>query len=83
MDDETTQPETGDRTELRVRAHTGAVMFGDYAVGQIDDDTLTLNLGWCRLAGLNVRVETDPLRDRQRSGLVLDRRADGTATVDA
>lgn len=44
-------------------------------VGVFEDSTVILNLGWCRLAGLSVRIEDDPKVDRHRDGLILDRPA--------
>jgi hypothetical protein len=37
------------------------------------EPTITLNLGWCKMAGVHVRVLGDPVVDRKRGGIVLDR----------
>lgn len=49
------------------------IMFGGIPVGQFDDGALSVNLGWCRLAGLSVRVEDDPQHDNHRGGVALSR----------
>lgn len=63
----------------------GTIVFDGIAIGGLDlvveDDgvpdkqhpRVTLNLGWCRAAGVRVRVEGDPRVDHQRNGLVLER----------
>lgn len=35
--------------------------------------TISLQLGWCKEAGVHVRVLGDPAVDRQRDGKVLER----------
>ena len=37
------------------------------------EPTIVLNLGWCSMAGVHVRVLGDPSVDRKRDGVVLDR----------
>jgi len=49
------------------------ILHDGLPVGSYDDGTLTVNLGWCRLAGLSVRVEDDPQVDRHRDGVALER----------
>ena len=58
------------------------LLHGILPVGQVEGDMLVLNLGWCRMAGLSVRVEGDPQRDRQRGGIVLDRQVRDGVVVD-
>jgi len=43
----------------------GAVTYGNHIVGEFDGVTLTLNAGWCRLAGLGVKIDGDST-DRRR-----------------
>lgn len=54
-----------------------ALMFNGFPVGTVETVKVTLNLGWCRLAGLHVRVEADPQYDgvalRNHQGVLLDR----------
>lgn len=58
--------------ELDIR-DDDAVMFDGFPVGVLDAGVLTLNLGWCRLAGLSLRVEDDPSIDHHRDGVALER----------
>lgn len=53
----------------------GTISVGGYVLGDWDGETITLNLGWLRAAGVGLRVEADPRVDRKRNGLVLDRPA--------
>lgn len=43
----------------------GAVLFKNRIIGEFDGSTLTLNAGWCRIAGLGIKVEGDST-DRRR-----------------
>jgi hypothetical protein len=54
-----------------------ALVYDGFIVGQVRDGTLSVNLGWARLAGLKVRIEADPTVDRHRNGVVLERPAAG------
>jgi hypothetical protein len=47
---------------------TNAVVYDQRIIGEIDLETmtLTLNAGWCRLAGLGLVVQGDPASDRKR-----------------
>jgi hypothetical protein len=49
-----------------------AILFGNRIVGEFDGQTLTLNAGWCRLAGLGLKVDGDS-SDRRR--VVFERRS--------
>ena len=55
----------------------GTVIYDGIAIGGLDlvgtAPRLTVNLGWCRLAGLSVTVQGDPDVDRKRGGVVLSR----------
>jgi hypothetical protein len=61
-------PETN-HTNLVVDA--GTVLFGNRIVGEFDGQTLSLNAGWCRLAGLGLKIDGDST-DRRR--VVFERR---------
>lgn len=61
------------QSPLAVDPFDGVLNYGRFAVGTFADGMLTLNLGWCRLAGLGLIVEGDPTVDRQRHGVVLRR----------
>jgi hypothetical protein len=52
------------------------IVFGNRIVGEFDEKTgtLVLNLAWCRLAGLGVRIDGDST-DRRR--VILDRSLNG------
>jgi len=69
---------SGDRPEtpepLVIRG--GRLVTGEgFIVGSIEDRTITLNLGWCREAGIGVKCAADPAVERPMSGYVLDRPA--------
>lgn len=57
----------------------GTLLHGHMAVGRIEGGLLTVNLGWCRMAGLSVRVEDDPMVERHRNGAVVERLLDAGA----
>lgn len=59
----------GNHTNLTIDGDT--VLFGNRIVGEFDGKTLSLNAGWCRLAGLGVKIDGDT-SDRRR--VVFDRR---------
>jgi hypothetical protein len=79
MSDEAHDPISPAPAELSIRG--GRLSYDGVAVGSVSDGAITLNLGWCREAGLAVRAIGDPenATDRksfhQRAGLVLDRPA--------
>lgn len=64
---------------------TGKVMFDGMCVGLVKSDeysladgykvepVIVLDLGWCAMAGVHVRVLDDPAVDHHRDGKVLDR----------
>lgn len=52
---------------------TGALCFDGMVVGRLGAEHVTLNLGWCKAAGLGVTVQGDPEVDRKRGGIVLQR----------
>lgn len=56
----------------RIVAREGSV---GTIIGEVRDSTVTLNLGWCRAAGISVRCLDDPEVDSHRGGLTLDRPA--------
>lgn len=81
-DEGPTEGETGVRGDavpgLVTILPTGGLMINGAIVGatQYDEDgapLLTLNLGWLRLAGVRIRIEDDPIRDRHRGGVALER----------
>lgn len=37
------------------------------------EPVITLNLGWMSMAGVHIRVLADPVVDRKRDGVLLDR----------
>lgn len=62
----------------------GSITHDGIAVGSIDitpagpdgkheQDTLTIDLGWTKAAGLRVVVRDDPAIDHHRRGIFLDR----------
>lgn len=66
----------------------GTVIYDGIAIGGLDlTDTdvggkgcdecefprLTLDLGWCKAAGLRVLIKADPAVDRKRGGIFLER----------
>lgn len=80
------QPDTGDRAEPP-RFHldginSGAIRFGSMVVGQFSalDGSIVLDLGWCRMAGVNVRCLDDRTRpekpDNHRGGIAFERTSD-------
>lgn len=44
----------------------GVLMFKNRIVGEFDGVTLTVNAGWARLAGLNIKIDGD-VTDRRRT----------------
>lgn len=74
-DTDTTPSEVAERAEQLDLAAGGIIMHNGLPVGTYADCTITLNLGWCRLAGLGVIIEDDPAVDRHRTGRALDRPA--------
>ena len=60
-------------TALPYLKDNGVVFFGDMPVGRFDGDTLVLNLGWMALAGMHVKVHSDPEVDRTRGGVEFER----------
>lgn len=58
---------------LEIDETTGAVSYNGRFVGEYNGFTLTLNAGWCRLAGLGFKIEGDT-SDRRK---VLIDRSDG------
>lgn len=51
----------------------GAVLVNGRPVGELNGNLLELNLGWCRMAGLSLKVHDDPQIDRHRGGVALER----------
>lgn len=51
----------------------GILFYGSMPVGRFDGDTLVLNLGWMSLAGMHVKVHSDPEVDRTRGGVEFQR----------
>lgn len=63
-------------------AENGNIVYAGLVIGgldfvQVDHDAdgprVTLDLGWCRAAGVRVRVLPDYSVERPRSGVVLER----------
>lgn len=57
--------ETTPKKELSHDATTGAVKYGETIIGEFDGEKLTLQAGWCRLAGIDLEVLGDT-SDRRR-----------------
>jgi hypothetical protein len=51
----------------------GVLLVNNRPVGEMQGSLLELNLGWCRMAGLSLRVHDDPAIDRHRGGIALER----------
>jgi hypothetical protein len=53
--------------------------YNGFAVGEASNGRVELNLGWCRTAGLGVRILGDPADEadqtayKYRKGLLIDR----------
>ena len=62
-DEDVTSPPP--QTALVFEPESGAIVFGNRVVGELVNDTLVLDAGWCRLAGLSLRVSGDNT-DRRR-----------------
>ena len=59
-----------DGTERGVLRRAGMV------IGSFDADGVVLDLGWCRLAGVNVTVLDDKVNgDNHRGGIAFERKA--------
>lgn len=54
-------------------APDGVILLGHRMLGQVTPDQITLNLGWCRMAGIAVTIEDDPKIDHHRGGIFLHR----------
>lgn len=53
--------------------HAGIAVGGIAIAPEGERDTLTIDLGWAKAAGLRVVVRDDPAQDRHRRGILLDR----------
>lgn len=49
----------------------GGLEYDGHFVGEFNDGKLVVNLAWCRLAGVSVRVDGDPSVEKRR--VVVDR----------
>ena len=47
-------------------AETSALMVGGRIIGEYKDGKITLDAGWCRLAGVGLEVRGDPSSDKRR-----------------
>lgn len=45
---------------------TFALMVGGRIIGEYQDGKVTLDAGWCRLAGVGLEVRGDPSADKRR-----------------
>lgn len=65
----------GDTSPVLVLRADGKIVYDDVLVGRFDraDALLTVDLGWCKAAGVHVTIKADPEVDRARSGIVLSR----------
>jgi hypothetical protein len=68
-----TKPDEGIPAPSRLDLRAEVLTHDQFPVGEFRDGTLVVNLGWCRLAGLSIRVEDDPAFDNHRSGVALER----------
>jgi hypothetical protein len=77
---------TGDDVSPTIEiTDTGKIMYDGMCVGIVKEDevnlpdgfkvetVIVLDLGWCKMAGVHVRVLDDPEVDHHRDGKVLDR----------
>lgn len=75
--DPTATPGDAAETPQPLVIRGGRLVTGEgFIVGSVEGHTITLNLGWCREAGVSVRCTDDPAVDRHRDGFVLDRPAE-------
>lgn len=55
----------------------GSMVIGHFELGADGHDTVVLDLGWCHLAGVNVRLLDDKSAgDNHRGGVSFERMAD-------
>lgn len=53
--------------------HDGKLVYDDVMIGRVDGGHVTLDLGWCKAAGVKITIKADPDVDRIRGGVVLER----------
>lgn len=57
---------------------TGVIRRGGMVIGSFDANGLVLDLGWCRLAKVDVRLLDDKVNgDNHRGGIAFERLAKG------
>lgn len=63
---------------LEVDGHdAGVLRRGGMVIGSFDADGIVLDLGWCRLAGVDVRILDDKvIGDNHRGGVAFERIAE-------
>jgi len=75
--DSTSPPHTPDPVEPSLSVdgtERGVLRRGGMVIGSFDADGITLDLGWCRLAGVNVTVLDDKvIGDNHRGGVAFER----------